>query len=51
MNMLESKGDGYIPTYVRTDLTDKLHETFGFRTDFEAIREKNLKNICKQTKK
>ena len=31
--------------------SDNLHEKFGFRTDFEIISEKNLKNICKQTKK
>ena len=40
----------YSPNYVRTDLTDDLHELFGFRTDFEVMLEKNLKKICKQTK-
>ena len=41
----------YIPNYVRTDLTDALHDKFGFRTDFEVISEKNIKKILKQTKK
>ena len=50
MNMLESKGDGYIPTYVRTDLTDKLHETFGFRTDYEINTYKDFKKIFQSIK-
>ena len=49
--MLTLKDGDFIPHYTRTDLTDDLHEKFGFRTDFEIINEKNLKNICKQTKK
>ena len=40
----------YSPNYTRTDLTDDLHDKFGFRTDYEVINEKNLKKICKQTK-
>ena len=51
MNLKLDSNDSYSPNYIRTDLTDDLHEIFGFRTDFEAIREKNLKKICKQTKK
>ena len=49
--MLTLKDGDFIPHYTRTDLTDNLHEKFGFRTDFEIISEKNLKNICMQTKK
>ena len=45
MNVLESKGDGYIPEYTRTNLTDDLHETFGFRTDFEINTYKDFKKI------
>lgn len=51
MNLKLDGNSSYSPNYVRTDLTDDLHEKFGFRTDFEAIREKNLKKICKETKK
>lgn len=51
MNLKSDNNEAYSPNYIRTDLTDDLHEVFGFRTDFEAIREKNLKKICKQTKK
>ena len=43
--------DNYTPNYIRTDLTDSLHDKFGFRTDFEVISFKNFKKIFKQTKK
>ena len=48
---LNLKNDDYIPIYTRTDITDALHEKFNFRTDYEASSLKNIKNICKQTKK
>ena len=51
MRVFEYSGEGYIPTYTRTDLTDQLHEEFGFRTDTEIIPQKRMKNILKQTKK
>jgi len=50
MNFYEIKNEGYIPTYTRTDLTDDLHEEFGFRTDYQIINTKNLKKIFKDTK-
>lgn len=50
MNMKLENHDSYIPNYIRTDLTDDLHERFGFRTDYEVINEKNFKKIFKQTK-
>lgn len=51
MKMLQCHGEGYIPTYTRTDLTDKLHEVFNFRTDTEIVSTKNIKRILKNTKK
>ena len=51
MNMKLENETSYIPNYIRTDLTDTLHDKFGFRTDFEVISEKNIKKILKQTKK
>ena len=51
MNMKSENEISYIPNYIRTDLTDALHDRFGFRTDFEVISEKNIKKILKQTKK
>ena len=50
MNLINKDGD-YIPCYTRTDLTDDLHDKFGFRTDYEILTEKNLLKICKLTKK
>ena len=47
MNFMESIGNGYIPTYTRTDLTDALHEKFGFRTDYEIVSLKRMKKIFK----
>ena len=40
MNMMTAPGEGYIPTYTRTDLTDDLHEAFGFRTDYQITSQK-----------
>lgn len=51
MNMKLENQDSYIPNYIRTDLTDDLHDKFGFRTDYEVISERNFKKIFKQTKK
>ena len=45
MNVLESKGDGYVPIYTRTDLTDELHNIFNFRTDYEINTYKDFKKI------
>ena len=44
------KSDGYIPIYTRTDLTDDIHDVFGFRTDYEIVTLKKMKNIFKLTK-
>ena len=50
MNFMESIGNGYIPTYTRTDLTDDLHNKFGFRTDYQIITNTSLKKIFKKIK-
>ena len=41
---------GYMPAYTRTDLTDALHEAFGFRTDYEIITDINMKKVIRLTK-
>lgn len=51
MNFYEIKGEGYIPTYTRTDFTDALHEIFGFRTDYEIIKKAQMKKILSMVKK
>lgn len=50
MNFLVVSGEGYIPTYTRTDLTDALHEAFGFRTDYQIVSQKQMKKIFRDTK-
>lgn len=50
MNFLEIKGDGYTPTYTRTDFTDDLHDAFGFRTDYQIVSTSIMKKIFKSTK-
>lgn len=47
---LLSKDSGYIPSYKRTKITDKLHSSFGFRTDYEFIRKSTMRTLIKETK-
>lgn len=51
MNMMIAPGEGYIPTYTRTDLTDALHGAFGFRTDYQITSQKSMRKILNQTRK
>lgn len=51
MNFYSIPGEGYIPTYTRTDFTDALHNAFGFRTDYQIVTTKQMKKILKDTKK
>ena len=51
MNFYSIPTEGYIPTYTRTDFTDALHDKFGFRTDYEIVSSKQMKNIFRDTKK
>ena len=51
LNFFKKDGCGYVPVYTRTDLTDELHDIFGFRTDTEVIPFNKMKKILKQTKK
>jgi len=51
MKVLECTNEGYVPSYTRTDLTDKLHNVFGFRTDTEIVTIQKMKKILKQVKK
>ena len=51
MDMMIAPGEGYIPTYTRTDVTDTLHEAFGFRTDYQITSQQNMRKILNMTKK
>ena len=50
MNFYEVPGEGLIPTYIRNDFTDALHDSFGFRTDYQILKTKQVKNILRITK-
>lgn len=51
MDMVKLEGQGWIPAYERTELTNALHEKFGFRTDYEITTPVKMRNICADTKK
>lgn len=51
MNFMKYEGKGYQPTYTRTELTDALHEAFGFCTSKQIVPIKKMKKICADTKK
>ena len=51
LNFFQKDGCGYVPIYTRIDLTDELHNIFGFRTDTEVIPFSKMKKIFRQTKK
>lgn len=48
---LLNTASGYIPSYMRSELTDSLHKTFGFRTDYEFISKSSMRTIIKDTKR
>jgi transposase len=50
MNFYKVPGEGLIPTYIRNDFTDALHDSFGFRTDYQILKTKQVKNILRITK-
>ena len=52
MSLVAAKDrSGYIPAYTRTDITDALHETFGFRTDYEISSNRSIRGVIGKTKK
>ena len=51
MDFLSVAGEGYIPTYTKTDLTNHLHGSAGFRTDTQIVTKQKMRSIIAQTKK
>lgn len=51
MDFVKHEGKGWQPLYTRTELTNALHEAFGFCTSKQIVPIKKMKNICSQTKK
>ena len=51
IKFLKLKDVGFAPAYIRNDFTDKLHEVFGFRTDYEILPKASMRKIISHTKK
>ena len=51
MNFLKIEGDGYIPSYTKTEITDSLHLFAGFKTDYQIVPTKKMKKNIAMTKK
>ena len=50
MNFAEIQDQGFIPLYIRKKITDSLHESCGFRTDYQFITKSQMKTIQKKSK-
>lgn len=50
MNFAEIQEQGFIPLYKREKITDALHESCGFRTDYQFITKSKMKTIQKKSK-
>ena len=50
MNFLSVAGEGYIPTYTRTKITNALHGATGFRTDTQIVTKQNMRSIISFTR-
>lgn len=44
------KGLGYVPLYKRNEITDVIHEAFGFRTDKDIVPDKKMKKFIRDSK-
>ena len=51
MNFAEIQEQGFIPLYKREKITDALHESCGFRTDYQFIAKSKMKTIQKKSKR
>lgn len=50
INFASIEGQGFMPLYTRTKLTDDLHEVCGFRTDYQLISKNKMRTIQKNSK-
>lgn len=50
MNFLSIPGEGFIPVYTRTEITNNLNGSAGFRTDTQIISKQRMKKIISETK-
>ena len=50
MKVTRAGDTGYLPSYTRTHLTDSLHETAGFRTDYEILKKRTMQGVIRRSK-
>ena len=50
MNFAQIEDQGFMPVYTRSKLTDDLHKSCGFRTDYQFITKSAMKTIQKESK-
>ena len=51
MNFAGIQEQGFVPLYKRLKITDDLHEACGFRTDYQFITKRKMKEIQKKSKR
>lgn len=51
MNFADVEEQGFMPVYERQRITDELHEACGFRTDYQFISKRRMKEIQKKSKR
>ena len=50
MDFVRYEGKGYQPVYTRTEITDALHNAFGFCTSKQIVPIQKMRKFCSQTK-
>ena len=51
MKFANVEEQGFMPVYERNEITDDLHEAYGFRSDYEFITKRKMKRIQKKSKR
>jgi len=50
MNLTSVGKDSFVPAYTRTAITDALHDTFGFNTDYQLMTDRKIRGIVRKSK-
>lgn len=51
IKFVDVEEQGFMPVYERNEITDDLHDTCGFRSDYEFITKRKMKGIQKKSKR
>ncbi|MGI6059691.1 MAG: IS1634 family transposase [Blautia sp.] len=51
INFADIEDQGFMPIYERTPMTDDLHQACGFRSDYQFITKRKMKEIQKKSKR